>query len=65
MPFLGEIPLSVKRNHLGYVRKSAKFRNDNCRIIVGAGKRDCMNEAFRVLRTNFDIVIGKRGGKGF
>ncbi len=65
MPFLGEIPLSVKRNHLGYVRKSAKFRNDNCKIIVGAGKRDCMNEAFRVLRTNFDIVIGKRGGKGF
>ena len=65
MPFLGEIPLSVKRNHLGYVRKSAKFNNRNCRIIVSAGKRDMMNEAFRVLRTNFDIIVEKKPGTAF
>ena len=65
MPFLGEIPLSAKRNHLGYVKKAAKFNNKNCRIIVAAGKRDMMNEAFRVLRTNFDIVVEKKPGTAF
>lgn len=65
MPFLGEIPLSAKRNHLGYVRKAAKFNNKNCRIIVEAGKRDMMNEAFRVLRTNFDIVVEKKPSTAF
>ena len=65
IPFLGEIPLSAKRNRLGYIRKSAQFNNNNCRIIVAAGQRDMMNEAFRVVRTNFDIIIDKKPGKAF
>lgn len=65
MPFLGEIPLSAPKSHLGYVRRSAKFNNKNCRIIVAAGKRDMMNEAFRVLRTNFDIIVQKKPGIAF
>lgn len=65
IPILGEIPLSVKKNHLGFVRKSARFNNKNCRIIVAAGQRDMMNEAFRVLRTNLDIIVEKRKGTAF
>lgn len=65
MPFLGEIPLSARKNHLGYIRKSARFDNKKCKILIGAGKRDMMNEAFRVLRTNFDIIINKKPGVAF
>lgn len=65
IPFLGEIPLSAKRNHLGYVRKSAKFNNKNCRIVIASGKRDMMNEAFRVIRTNFDIIVKKKPESAF
>ena len=65
IPFLGEIPLSARRNHLGYIRKAARFDNKNCKIIVRAGKRDIMNEAFRVLRTNFDIIVEKKPDTAF
>lgn len=65
VPFLAEIPLFVKKNALGHIGKSAKFNNDNCRIVVEPGSRDMMNEAFRVLRTNFDIVIGKKSGEAY
>lgn len=65
VPFLAEIPLAVKRNRFGYMKKSHKFNNDNCRIIVEHGNRDMMNEAFRVLRTNIDMVIEKKPGEAF
>lgn len=65
IPFLGEIPSSARRNHLGYIRKAARFDNKNCKIIVRAGKRDMMNEAFRVLRTNFDIIVEKKPDTAF
>ena len=64
-PFLSEIPLAAKKDRLGIMRKSAKFNNENCKIMVESGKRDMMNEAFRVLRTNFDIIIDKRPGQAF
>ena len=65
IPFLGEVPSSARRNHLGYIRKAARFDNKNCKIIVRAGKRDMMNEAFRVLRTNFDIIVEKKPDTAF
>lgn len=65
VPFLAEIPLAVKRNRIGYLSKSAKFDNANCRILVEQGKRDMMNEAFRVFRTNLDMVIEKKPGEAF
>lgn len=65
VPFLAEIPLSAKKNILGIVRKKAKFNNGNRRIIVEPGHRDMMNEAFRVLRTNFDMMIEKEASKAF
>lgn len=44
VPFLAEIPKSVEK-------KSG--------IIVEQGNRDVMNEAFRVLRTNLDLMLGR------
>ena len=52
IPFLAEIPL--------YITKEKSF--DNSSILVEAGKRDMMNEAFRVLRTNVDLLLGRHEG---
>lgn len=60
IPFLSEIPQlqsSLKRNLVNIGRH--KFDNSNCRIMVKKGSRDVINEAFRVLRTNLDIMLGK------
>ena len=60
VPFLAEIPR--------YVRPGDRFRKFRGRkddkaltkIIVEAGSRDMMNEAYRVLRTNMDLMIGRK-----
>ena len=46
VPFLAEIPRSTTPKD---------------GIIVEQGNRDMMNEAFRVLRTNMDLMLGKNG----
>ncbi len=51
VPFLAEIPKMGKE----------EFDRNQCKVIVEAGKRDMMNEAFRVLRTNVDLMLGKKG----
>lgn len=49
VPFLAEIP-----------QFTSKTRNlAESPIIVEQGKRDMMNEAFRVLRTNVDLMLGR------
>lgn len=61
IPFLAEIPFyATKENSSKFIRKSRKVRQKS-RIIVEPGKRDMMNEAFRVLRTNIDLMIDKKG----
>lgn len=52
IPFLAEIPQ--------YLQKGKPF--DNSSILVESGKRDMMNEAFRVLRTNVDLILGRQKG---
>lgn len=63
-PFLAEIPLYVKKEE-GY--KKFRLRNPYdkslTRIIVTHGSRNMMNEAFRVLRTNLDLMLGKKDSK--
>ena len=49
VPFLAEIPKMGKDG----------FDRTECKVIVEPGKRDMMNEAFRVLRTNIDLMLGK------
>ena len=52
VPFLAEIPKMGKDG----------FNRDECKVIVKPGSRDMMNEAFRVLRTNVDLMLGKNAG---
>ncbi len=52
VPFIGEIPLN-NSNRQKFKFKKDKFTNA---IIVKAGKRDVINEAFRVVRTNLEFM---------
>jgi len=52
VPFLGEIP----------VQKPRKGESDVSRVVVKHGKRDVINEAFRVLRTNLSFISSKDSG---
>lgn len=51
-PFIGEIPLDMR-----LAKKNKK--DDKRRIIVTAGNRDMMNEAYRVLRANIEFVCSQ------
>lgn len=65
LPFLGEIPLlgtDKRRKGLARLFSPDKFDNSNCRILVQQGSRDYVNEAFRVLRTNIDMMSGQEAG---
>lgn len=62
MPFTGEIPQVGKKEKL---KKNIGSRNINIRkekaplAVVDANKRDIVNEAFRVLRSNVEFMTGK------
>ena len=60
VPFLAEIPQKKsKRKRSLTLQDKRKFDDFNRTILVRAGKRDIMNEAFRVLRTNLDLMMEK------
>ena len=62
VPFLAELPLYVRpEDRFKKFRRNRNFETQN-KIIVQHGSRDMMNEAFRVLRTNVDLMIGKKKG---
>lgn len=55
VPFIGEIPLDAGS------QKKPRFRkheNGDRHIVVKAGSRNVLNEAFRVLRTNLEFMAG-------
>ena len=61
IPFLAEIPRFVKKEDR--YKKFKKHNDDDkslCHVVVEQGSRDMMNEAFRVLRTNIDLMLGKK-----
>ena len=60
IPFLGEIPMHVPDS-----KKEAKVYlkgRGNRKILVKHGKRDIINEAFRVLRTNLSFITKQNEG---
>lgn len=62
VPFLAEIPRFVgkeDRFRKFFRLRSRKDDKSLTRIIVEAGSRDMMNEAYRVLRTNMDLMMGR------
>ena len=61
VPFLGEIPFSISRKNRPTLRQRLMFwkkPKETRQIVVKAGKRDIVNEAFRVLRTNLEFMLG-------
>ncbi|MDE6010622.1 MAG: polysaccharide biosynthesis tyrosine autokinase [Muribaculaceae bacterium] len=63
IPFTGEIPQIGHKHRIRNLFKSKKKRQkeiDRPRPIVEEGKRDVPNEAFRVVRSNIDLMLGKR-----
>lgn len=66
VPFLGEIPLIGKKKRFsrlaGIRHRKKKYEREVPEIVVKAQSRDVINEAFRVVRTNLEFVMGNEGG---
>lgn len=58
LPFVGEIPQYGKPHRSGPFRKKV-IPETETKVVVQEGKRDVVNEAFRVLRTNLEFVSGE------
>ena len=57
-PFLGEIPQDTKESR----QKGKNDKHEVNTIVVKEGKRNIINEAFRVLRTNVEFMCGSVSG---
>lgn len=65
VPFAGEIPLIGKKHRIRNLFKSGRKRKaekEAPKPVVEEGKRDVPNEAFRVVRSNIDFMLGKDSG---
>ena len=63
VPFLAEIPqMGLERKGFFDFHKVNRYDEKSCKIMVRQGKRDVINEAFRVLRTNLDMMTGYSDG---
>lgn len=58
IPFLGEIPMANKKKPKNIFSK--KDKNTELKIVVKQGNRNISNEAFRVLRTNLEFMMGQK-----
>lgn len=62
IPFTGEIPQIGSKKRIRNLFRSKKARQkeiDTPKPIVAEGKRDVPNEAFRVVRSNIDLMLGR------
>ncbi len=64
MPFLADIPETLAKKDRKKYRLFQKLalNDDQRRIVVKSGSRNTINEAFRVLRTNVDMMLRKEEG---
>lgn len=59
-PFIGEVPLYlVGANRRKHFIPGKTIEKSNKSLVVQEGNRDIINEAFRVLRTNLEFMVGK------
>ncbi|MBJ2183924.1 MAG: polysaccharide biosynthesis tyrosine autokinase [Muribaculaceae bacterium] len=62
VPFLGEIPQHGKApksaNAILKKRHKQRIKGEKLTPVVQVGSRDVINEAFRVMRTNLELVLG-------
>lgn len=66
IPVLGELPSSdgKRKSFVKEILDSRKsVKSDVSHLVVRSGNRDVINEAFRVLRTNFEFVNKSAGAK--
>ena len=62
VPFLGEIPFHGSRHRIRSLfrtRKQKQKQIDTPLKVVSEGNRDVVNEAFRVVRTNLEMMMGR------
>ena len=57
LPFAGEIPLAAAKGK----KRQAGGTGE---IVISQGRRDVVNEAFRVLRTNMEFMLGDNAAAG-
>ena len=63
VPFIGELPQVGRKSLLNRIFKSKKQRQkeiDTPKPVVQEGKRDVPNEAFRVVRSDIERMLGKQ-----
>ncbi len=58
LPFIGEIPLSYRKRK-GLLSIFNRFKKEVREIVVQEKNSNNINEAFRVVRTNLEFVLGK------
>jgi capsular exopolysaccharide synthesis family protein len=56
IPFVGEIPLAYRKKYRLLLRKQ---KEETRTIVVKEKSRNVINEAFRVVRTNLEFMVGK------
>lgn len=57
LPFIGEIPQSGKRQNKWSFMKKKQLPQET-KMVVKEGSRNIINEAFRVVRTNLEFMLG-------
>lgn len=60
IPFVGEIPLAYHQDKQGSIFRKKKLPETHT-IVVKEKNRNLVNEAFRVVRTNLEFMLGKEG----
>ena len=73
IPFIGEIPMAFIKKKERFVflkelgarmsKKKQHMAEEKRQIVVKDRKRDFVNEAFRVVRTNLEFMLGHEGDK--
>lgn len=66
IPFVGEIPLASQQNRIRFLERFRKPKETRVvDLVVKPESRDVVNEAFRMVRTNIEYMIGdQETGKG-